>query len=68
MWTSLAHLQWVKVIVKPKPNMGSLSYKICNNKMPTLNPKLENEKKKTTKKNTKINLEFWLKLASSKGV
>ncbi len=48
--------------------MGSLSYKICNNKMPTLNPKLENEKKKTTKKNTKINLEFWLKLASSKGV
>jgi hypothetical protein len=57
-----------KVIVQPKPNMGSLSYKICNNKMPTLNPKLENEKKKTTKKkNTKINLGFWSKF-SFKGV
>ncbi len=48
--------------------MGSLNYKICNNKMSTLNPKLENEKKKTTKKNTKINLRFWSKLASFKGV
>ncbi len=49
--------------------MGSLSYKTCNNKMPTLNPKLENEKKKkTTKKNTKINLGFQSKLASFKGV
>jgi hypothetical protein len=36
--------------------------------MPTLNPKPKNEKKKTTKKKTKINLGFQSKLASSKGV
>ncbi len=48
--------------------MGSLNYKINNNKMPTLNPKPENEKKKTTKKTTNINLGFQSKLASSKGV
>jgi hypothetical protein len=36
--------------------------------MPTLNPKLENEKKKTTQKKHKINLGFQSKLASSMGV
>ncbi len=44
------HQQWVKVTIKPKPDMGSISYKNCNNKVPTLNPKLENEKKNITKK------------------
>jgi len=48
--------------------MGSLSYKMCNNNMPTLNPKVENEKKKTTQKKHKINLGFQSNLASSKGV
>jgi len=48
--------------------MGRLSYKTSNNKVPTLNPKPKNEKKKTIKKNTKINLRFQSKLASSKGV
>jgi len=38
--------------------MGSLNYKMCDNNMPTLNPKLENEKKKTTQKKHKINLGF----------
>jgi hypothetical protein len=48
--------------------MCSLSYKTSNNEVPILNPKPKNVKKKTTKKNTKVNLGFQSKLTSSKGV
>jgi len=47
--------------------MGRLSYKNNNNKVPTLNPKPESEKK-TTKKKPKKKLGFQSKLTSSKGV
>jgi hypothetical protein len=58
----------VTCYIKGRCYMCSLSYKTNNNKVPTLNPKPKTEKKKTTKKNTKINLGFQSKLTSSKGV